>query len=89
MRGGMNIFALAGSKPAHLLFYICVGNGAFYTGELHLWLANWLQHACIASADACAPSCSCLRSLLHNAVNPLLPCHHRARAQPCAPCTHA
>lgn len=32
MRGGMNIFALAASRPHHLLFWFCIGNGAFYTG---------------------------------------------------------
>ncbi|PRW57079.1 cdp-diacylglycerol--inositol 3-phosphatidyltransferase [Chlorella sorokiniana] len=31
MRGGMNIFALASSSPIHLLFWMCIGNGAFYT----------------------------------------------------------
>ena len=32
MRGGMNIFALAAGRPHHLLFWFCIGNGAFYTG---------------------------------------------------------
>ncbi|PRW56673.1 hypothetical protein C2E21_4419 [Chlorella sorokiniana] len=31
INGGMNIFALAGGRPHHLLFWFCIGNGAFYT----------------------------------------------------------
>ena len=33
-RGGLNIFTLSGGSPALLLFWMCVGNGALYTGAL-------------------------------------------------------